>query len=134
MGFKVERDAKGRVQSIVSSWESTSYSYAKDGGLMRVENTRGGKSATAELKDGRIRKITSVDGGVTIFDYHDKSNLVGAPRGVQCANGLKLAHEYTEDGRLQTVAVGTARSVRLGYDAKGRVNEYAWEPQTDGEQ
>ena len=126
-----ERDTKGRVQSVVSSWESTSYSYAKDGGLMRVENTRGGKSATAEFKDGRVRKITSADGGVTLFDYHEKSNLVGAPRGVQCANGLKLAHEYTEDGRLQTIAVGTARCVRLGYDAKGRVNEYALEPLAD---
>lgn len=128
MGFNVERDAEGRVQSVVSSWDSTTYSYAKDGELARIVNTRGGKAATVELKDGKIRKITGVDGGVTTFNYNEKSNLTGAPSGVLCANGLKLAHEYTEDGRLLAVAVGNERRVRLGYDAKGRVNEYAWEP------
>jgi len=132
LGFNMERDTDGRVRTVKSSWGDTSYSYAKDGGLARVESTRGGKSATVELNDGLVRKVTGVDGGVTTFDYHDKGKLAGAPRGVQCANGLKLAHEYTADERLQTVAVGTERRVRLGYDAKGRVNEYAWEPLAGG--
>jgi YD repeat-containing protein len=134
LGFNVERDPDGRVRIVKSSWGDTSYNYAKGGGLTRVESTRGGRSATVELNDGLVRKVTGVDGGVTTFDYHDKGNLAGAPRGVQCANGLKLAHEYTADERLKAVAVGTTRRVRLGYDAKGRVNEYAWEPLAGGTQ
>ncbi len=125
MGYRIERDGEGRVQTIASSWGNLSYDYTAGGDLQRIESTRGGHSASLELADGLVRKVTGFDGGVTTFDYDRRYGLAGAPRGVNCANGLKLAYEYDPEGKLRAVEVGDERRVRLGYDDQGRVTSYA---------
>ena len=42
MGYNVERDREGRVQAFKSSWGNASYTHTTNGGLTRIESTRGG--------------------------------------------------------------------------------------------
>lgn len=126
-GYQVKRDDAGRVLGIESSWGNTSYSYASDGNLERVQATLGDKSASVALKGGLVSTVTGFDRGVTKFSYIEKGDLAGSLAGVVCANGLTLTHQYDEKGALKSVAVGAQRRVRLEYDAKGRVVGYAVE-------
>ncbi len=127
LGYQLERDGKGRVRALKSSWGNTSYSYTDEGDLQSVENHRGGKVAAVKLSGGLVREVKNFHGGITTFDYYDKGGLTGALRNVTSANGLVLAHQYNTDGRLNAVTVGGDRRVKLEYDSKGRVVTYAWE-------
>jgi YD repeat-containing protein len=128
MGYSIQRDDAGRIVAMKSSWGDTSYVYTKAGDLHRVETKRGKKSASVDLSGGLVRQVTGFDKGVTTFAYHDKGDMAGALSSVVCANGLKLVHRYDARGQLASVAVGTNRSVRLDYDAEGRIVAYTLEP------
>jgi RHS repeat-associated protein len=126
-GYNVVRDAQGRVRTVNSSWGDTSYGYDGDGGLGAVVATVGGDTASVVVKDGLVRQVRGFDRGVTTFSYVNTGTIAGALAGVTCANGLKLAHQYDQNGLLESVVVGNRRRVRLGHDQKGRVVEYAVE-------
>ena len=85
-----------------------------------------------ELSAGRLRKITGFDAGVTSFDYADAGAGAGALRGVTCANGLRLTHEYDAQLRLAAVKVGDTNRLRLEYDGKNRLIAYTLEPAASG--
>ena len=129
-GWRAERDKWGRVRTVKSSWGVTSYAYAGGGDLNGIKIARGKSFASVELSGGLIRRVTGFDNGVTAFRYNDAKGLAGSLGGVKCANGLDLRHEYDDKGRLTAVAVGADRRVRLGYDARGRIVAYLWEPVT----
>lgn len=128
LGYTLNRDARGRILSIDSTWDKTAFFYSGEGDLQRVERRRGGRSASVELNSGLVRRIASFDGGVTTFDYHSTGELAGVPKTVNQPNGLKLAHEFDDSGHLKAVVMGDLRRVRLGYDSQGRVTTYAVEP------
>jgi RHS repeat-associated protein len=127
-GFSISRDEAGRVAAITSSWGDTSYDYAANGDLVHIKSRSGTATASADVTGGLVSKVVGFDGGVTTVRYHDQGDLAGAPQVVTCANGLQLAHGYGAAGRLDTVAVGADRRLRLEYDPRGRVRAYAWEP------
>jgi uncharacterized protein RhaS with RHS repeats len=116
------------VAAITSSWGDTSYDYAANGDLVHIKSRSGTATASADVTGGLVSKVVGFDGGVTTVRYHDQGDLAGAPQVVTCANGLQLAHGYGAAGRLDTVAVGADRRLRLEYDPRGRVRAYAWEP------
>jgi len=124
-GYSIERDDAGRPLAVKSSWGQTSYAYAKDGLLQRVETTRDDHTASVELTHGLVRKIAGFDMGVTSFEYDNKDETL---RSVTCANGLKLANDYDANRRLASVSLGAERRVKLEYDVDGRVVGYILEP------
>jgi len=128
MGYNIERDNAGRVRTVRSSWDNTSYEYGTDGDLQRIETTRAGKSALIEMADGLVRRVTGFGNGVTSFAYHKQPDGAGLLSSVHCANGLELSHTYDAAGRLASVEVGPERRIRLAYDAENRVVAYALVP------
>ncbi len=127
-GYTIKRDAQGRIDTVKSSWANTIYNYDGEGNLHEIVTTRGDKSSSVQLSDGRINAMTGFDNRETIFEYHQNGNVAGMPQSIQCANGLPLNYEYDTEGRMAAVKVGADRFVRLEYNSQGRMITYAWEP------
>jgi RHS repeat-associated protein len=127
-GYNVKRDDEGRIAAVAASWGDTTFSYNPDGYLKRVVDTRAGQSATVEFSGGRIQAATGFDGGRTSFGYQESGPAAGVLRTITCPNGLKLDYDYAPEGDLSAIKVGKDRRVRLSYDKKGRMTDYAWEP------
>lgn len=127
-GYNIKRNGDGRIEAVNSSWGNTHYNYDSNGNIQKIVTTRGGRTATVNLDNGRIRSTTGFDGGQTSFDNHKDGAFAGMPRLITCANGLELAHNYDANNRLLAVNVGNTHRVRLEYDKLGRVIGYAWEP------
>ncbi len=131
MGYEFKRQETGRIESIASFWGNTEFKYSENGALESITAQRDGRTASAELAAGRIRRVTGFDEGVTDYQYAAKNDRTGRLTQITCANGLELKHDYDEEGRLDSVTVGAVRRVRLEYDTQGRITAYVMEPQQD---
>jgi hypothetical protein len=127
-GYNIKRDEQGRIDTVKSSWGNTIYTYDLNRNIQGIVTTRGNKSASVELPEGRVSAMTGFDNSRTSFEYHQDGPVAGMPQSILCPDGLKLDYEYDANNRLSVVNVGTERCVRLEYDTKGRMITYAWVP------
>ena len=129
--YSVKRGAGGQVQSVNTSWGDMECSYDEAGAIRRVIRTRGNQAATTDFKQGRVSLTTDFDGGQTAFDYAVDGAEKGKLERLTYPNGLGLEYAYDGGGRLATVSMGTESRIRLNYDVKGRMAEFALEPRTN---
>jgi uncharacterized protein RhaS with RHS repeats len=127
-GYTIKRGEKGRIQTMESSWGSTSYRYSQDGDLQQITTSRSDQAETVDLERGRVRRIVAFDGGETVFAYHEKGRNADLLREVQYPDGLRLTHIYNDKSSLAEVKVGETRRVQIGRDDHGRIVKYTLMP------
>ena len=127
IGYIIDRDKQGRIQSLNSSFGTEKYSYDREGSLRKIDFQRQEKTASIEFESGLIRKMTQFDGAQTALSYYDQGPHEGLLRQVRLANGLEIAYNYNDASQLSKVDVGNQRQVKLDYDANGWMVGYSWQ-------
>jgi YD repeat-containing protein len=127
LGFRIGRDAAGRVEKIDSSWGNESYRYSDGGDLREIVVKQGSHTATmrieADTTDPAMQRaeVRNFDGGVLRIAY---ANVRSGPsvRQITIPNGLGLNYNFDSAHRIQSVDLG-ASQLRYSYDANGRLSE-----------
>lgn len=128
VGYQVQRDEKGRLEAIESSWGNLQCDYGSDYNLEKITVNRGDKIALIEIDGGTVKRRMNFDGGETFYAYNREDDAEGLLRGINLPNDLSLSYEYDDSGQLSSVAVGQIRFLELGHDDQGRVSWYRWKP------
>lgn len=129
-GVKLDRDGKGRIKSVETSWgyrQNNTYD-SKTGMLKEVEFIIGGNGASIRLDQGRATTVEQFDGGKFEIAYYNSDTLAGQLKEITCPNDVVLKYDYDSAGRLATVNCDGTYELKLAYDAQDRLVELAQVP------
>lgn len=121
-GFRIGRDASGRIQEVESSWGKQNYAYDAGGGLEKLNVEKQGENASLQYQSGLLRRYTQFDGGEMRVDYCQEPGRQSFPREIRMPNDLRLSYDYDQQNRLSGVEVGGAYRMQFAYDAEGRLS------------
>ena len=119
-GVQLQKDAKGRIEQVQSSWGRAAYRYDAGDRLKQVEVTKGPAVATADYQDGRIRRLVHFDQGLWQFDYYRGGALQGLCKSL-ATPVVSLSYRYSADGMLSQADVGGVARWDYTYDSRGRL-------------
>jgi len=118
-GLEIQRDAKGRVLQVRSSWDRhLEATYAGDA-LSRIALTHGGNQATLEYEHGNPTLLRQFDGGTWTRSYDSSGSRNGPIREIVTPNGFTLDYQYDSEGRLKEVTCGSTYKLELSYNQSG---------------
>jgi YD repeat-containing protein len=129
-GLKLDRDGKGRIKAVETSWgynQNNTYD-SKTGMLKEVEFIIGGNGASIKLDQGRATTVEQFDGGKFEIAYYKSDTLAGRLMEITCPNDVVLKYDYDSAGRLATVNCDGTYELKLAYDAQDRLVELAQVP------
>jgi YD repeat-containing protein len=125
-GYRLSRDASGRIQEVTSSWGRQQYRYDDEGRLQRLDMTDGDANAHIEWQAGQLARVNQFDGGTLAIDYDRNGSSAGLPEKITTPNALELKYEYDAARRLTGVDVGGQSRLTLGYDGRGRLAAWTY--------
>jgi hypothetical protein len=128
--MKVRYDAKGRVTGLEAPGalrcENT---FDPAGGqLKRIKASRGGAAETMDFDGGLLVGTQKFDMGRTRYDYEAVGEAGRRLKGMRTANGLELAYEYDEAGRVAAVTCGSVYRLEYSHDDDGRMTGWKMMP------
>lgn len=119
--IQVERDARG--EQLKTSWgfERKEIYDPVSAAVRSVEYRQGGKTASLDLDEGRIRKVRQFDGEEIRLVYFDEGPHPGPVKEIQMPNGVVLAYTYGPQNRVAAVDLGSQARIEYTYDDRGRL-------------
>jgi hypothetical protein len=129
-GVQIERDQKGKVQKIKTSWgylQVNTYD-PQSGEIKRYEINQGNDKAIVDFDKELPRKVRQFDGGEINISYYEQDSHKDQIKDVQTPNGLILNYEYDSENRITAVNCGSVYRVEYKYDLKGRLVDFVQIP------
>ena len=121
-GVEIKRDAKGKIQTVQTSWgEQQHNTYDKTGRLKQIEQVWGEARSVIEFAQGKPIKVRQFDGGEVSLSYYDKGPHQGQIKQIHAPDDVVISYAYDSADRVSTIDYGGVHRIEYQYDGQGRL-------------